>query len=120
MSRVSIERRIQRVRDAVLPPNSLAWRIDRLPDHLKREHQLFRNRCDALISEDKKQGGNRYEMLLNGNDSTPRMPIAVHRALWPYFDRRRDITRDMTVDEAARVYESMLEEGESNDERRHY
>ena len=113
MSRVSIERRMERLRDAVLPPNSMAWRIDRLPDHLKREYLLFRNRCDALISKNEKQGGNRYEQLLAGHDVPPPMPIAVHRALWPSGEGRRDITRDMTVAEAARVYELMLEEEES-------
>ena len=113
MSRVSIERRMERVRDAVLPPNSLAWRIDRLPDELKQLHQLWREHCTAINSQTEKQGGNRYEQLLEGHDVTPPMPNAVHRALWPRGEGRRDITRDMTVDEAARAYELMLEEGKS-------
>ena len=104
---------MERLRDVVLPPNSLAWRIDRLPDDLKKLHQLWRERCTAINFQNEKQGGNRYEQLLAGHDVTPPMPIAVHRALWPSGEGRRDITRNMTVDEAAHVYELMLEEGET-------
>lgn len=111
MSRVSIERRMERLRDAVLPPNSLAWRIDRLPDELKQLHQLWREHCTAINSQNEKNARNRYEQLLAGHDVTPPMPIAVHRTLWPSGEGRRDITQDLTVDEAARVYELLLEEG---------
>ena len=111
--RVSLNRRLDRIRDHLLPPNSMAWRIDRLPDHLKREHLMWRKRCDALNSQNKKQGGNRYEQLLKGNDNRPPMPIAVYRALWPDGEGRSHFTRDTTVDEAAQLYEQMLEEGKS-------
>lgn len=109
--RVSLNRRLDRIRDHLLPPNSMAWRIDRLPDHLKREYLVWRKRCDALNSENKKQGGNRYEMLLKRNDNTPPMPIAVNRALWPDGEGRGEITVGMPVSEAAQLYEAMLNEG---------
>ena len=115
MSRVSIERRMERVRDAVLPPNSLAWRIDRLPAELKQLHQLWREHCAAINSQNEKQGGNRYEQLLAGHDVTPQMPIAVHRALWPDDEGRAQITANMSVADAALMYEQMLEQGKSND-----
>ena len=107
--RVSLNRRLDRIRDHLLPPNSLAWRIDRLPDHLKREYLLFRKRCDALNSQNEKNGRNRYEQLLKGNDNTPPMPIAVYQALWPDGEGRSQITVGMPVSEAAQLYESLLE-----------
>ena len=109
MSRVSIERRMERVRDAVLPPHSFEWRLDRLPDNLKQLYQLWRKRCDVLISENENNGINRYEQLLNGNDNRPPMPIAVYQALWPDGEGRSQITVGMPVSEAAQLYESLLE-----------
>ena len=111
MSRVSIERRIQRVRDAVLVPHSLEWRVDRLPDDLKQLYQLWRERCTVINSQNEKNGINRYEQLLKGQDYAPPVPIAVYRALWPHGEGRSQITVEMSVSEAAQLYEAMLNEG---------
>ena len=113
MSRVSIERRIQRVRDAVLPPHSFEWRLDRLPDDLKLAWQSWRRECDSITCASEKNEINRYEQLLNGNDNNPPMPIAVYLALWPDGEGRSQITVDMSVDDAAACYEQMLEQGKS-------
>ena len=113
MSRTSIARRIQRVRDAVLVPHSFEWRLDRLPDDLKKLHQLWREHCAAINSQNEKNGRNRYEQLLAGHEVTPPLPIAVYRALWPDGEGRSQINIKMSVTEAAQLYEQMLEEGES-------
>ena len=109
--RVSLNRRLDRIRDHLLPPNSLAWRIDRLPDELKQLHQLWRERCTAINSQNEKNGRNRYEMLLKGKDDAPQMPIAIYRTLWPNGEGRSQITAEMSVFEAAQLYEAMLKEG---------
>ena len=109
MSRVSIERRIQRVRDAVLPPNSFEWRLDRLSADLKQLYQLWRERCTVINSQNEKNGINRYERLLAGHDVTPPLPIAVYRALWPDGEGRGEITIRMSVADAAACYERVLE-----------
>ena len=111
MSRVSIERRIQRVRDAVLPPHSFEWRVDRLSVDLKQAWQSWRRECDSINCASEKKGINRYEQLLSGNDNRPPMPIAVYRALWPHGEVRGEITFEMSVSEAAQLYEAMLNEG---------
>lgn len=113
MSRVSIERRMERVRDAILPPGSLEWRLDRLSDELKRAYQFWRVEVDAINSEYKKQGLNSYEALLRGEAVGPPIPIAVHRAIWPNGDGFGTITADMTVDQAAEIYNQALEQGGS-------
>ncbi len=109
MSRVSIERRMDRVRDAVLPPGSLAWRIDRLPDHLNRAYQMWRERCDAIILAHEKRGGNLYEAMLAGEQLTPPMPTAVERELWPN-GKRHVILAEHTTAQAAAIYQAFLEE----------
>jgi hypothetical protein len=113
MSRISIERRIERLRDTILPPGSYEWRLEHLPDNLKRMHQAWRERCDAITSRHKKQGLNSYELLLAGNDDPPKMPAAVFVALWPDGEHRAQITVDMTVDQATDIYQQMLEQGEA-------
>lgn len=104
---------MERVRDAVLPPHSFEWRLDRLPDDLKQLYQLWRERCTVINSQNEKNGRNRYEQLLSGNDNRPPMPIAVYRALWPHGEVRGEITVEMSVSEAAQLYEAMLNEGAS-------
>ena len=111
MSRVSIERRMERVRDAVLPPHSFEWRLDRLPDDLKQAWQSWRRECDSINCASEKNGINRYEQLLKGNDNRPRMPRAVYLALWLHGEGRSQITVGMPVSEAAQLYEAMLNEG---------
>ncbi len=111
MSRISIERRMERLRDAILPPGSYEWRLERLPDHLKKMHQIWSEKVDAINSEYKKQEINRYQRLLAGCDDTPPMPIAVHQALWPHGAGSDTITSNMSHAEAAEVYSAFLERG---------
>lgn len=112
MSRVSINRRLDRIREVLLPPGSLEWRIDRLPENLKQAHLLWRERCDAITFTSEKHGdGALYEMMLAGDDVTPPMPFAVERALWPGGKSEHRITTDMPLREIADAYTAMLEEG---------
>ena len=100
---------MERVRDAILPPGSLEWRLDRLPDDLKKMHQSWRERCD-VINHATEKNGNRYELLLAGDDNMPPMPTAVYQALWPQGNRH-EITTDMSVSMAAEAYTLLLEQG---------
>lgn len=103
---------MERVRDAMLPPGSLEWRVDRLPDNLKREHLLWRERCDAIIlAAEKRGGGTLYELMLAGDDGTPPMPPEVARTLWPNGQSEHRITKDMSVAQASEIYRLFLEEG---------
>jgi hypothetical protein len=104
---------MERLRDTILPPGSYEWRLEHLPDHLKQIHQSWREQCEAITSWHQKQGLNSYELLLAGNDDTPKMPAAVFVALWPDGEHRPQITADMTVDQAAEIYNQVLEQGGS-------
>jgi hypothetical protein len=108
--RVSINRRIERIRDHYLPPGSLEWRIDRLPPNLKQAWRLWTERCAAIISAHEKYDGRcRYELLCDGFTITPPMPRAVHAALWPDGETDHAITADMSVADAAAVYADLVE-----------
>jgi hypothetical protein len=107
--RVSLNRRLDRIREHYLPAGSLAWRLDRLPNELKQAYQIWSKKADAINSEYKKQNLNRYELLLAGCDDTPPMPAAVYRGLWG--DRTDTITSDFSVAEAAEAYALFLEKG---------
>ena len=104
---------MERLRDTILPPGSYEWRLEHLPDQLKQMHQSWQEQCKAINHARGKIGRNRYEMLLAGNDDTPKMPAAVFVALWPDGEHRLQITADMTVDQAADIYQQMLEQGGS-------
>ena len=110
MSRVSINRRLERLRDFLLPPGSLEWRIDRLPDHLKRAHSLWREKGEAINLASKKRGENLYANLLDGCDDAP-MPSALQRALFPDGMGGIKITTEMTAHDAASAWTAMLEQG---------
>ena len=109
MSRVSIERRMERLRETVLPPGSLEWRIDRLSDDLARRYQSWCERCAEINSQQKKLGLNSYEMMIGGYHITPPMPIDIERALWPEGRKKYVISTDMTVEQAADIYQKCLE-----------
>ncbi len=114
MSRVSLNRRLDRIRDALLPVGSLAWRIDRLSADLKRAHQLWGKRCDDIILRNQKRGGgNLYEMLLAGDYIMPPMPMDVERALWPEGQSKYAIKVGMTDVEASQIWTAFLEAGDA-------
>ncbi len=109
--RVSLNRRLDRIREHYLPAGSLAWRIDRLSPELKQMHQSWRGQCESITARHKKQGLNSYELLLAGNDDTPPMPAALRKALWPHGAGSDTITLSMTVADAAEAYALFLEQG---------
>ena len=102
---------MERLRDTILPPGSYEWRLEHLPDHLKRMHQSWREKANAINHASAKMGQNRYELLLAGCDDTPAMPHAVYVALWPHEAGSDMITSDMTIADAAEAYALYLEQG---------
>lgn len=112
MSRISINRRLDRVREALLPSGSLAWRVDRLPDDLKRAYLIWRERADAIIhAAEKRGGGTLYAMILAGDHAAPPMPIAVERALWPDGLHSHNFPIDTPLRDLSDAYSAMLEAG---------
>lgn len=111
--RVSLNRRLDRIREHLLPAGSLAWRIDRLSPELKRAYQIWHEKADAIKFEYKKQGLNSYEALLRGECLGPPMPRDLRSALWPDGEGIRAITQSTTAEQAADIYQQVLEQGEA-------
>lgn len=82
MSRVSISRRLERIRDHLLVPYSLEWRVDRLPDNLQDAYRLWQERNEAIIFRAEKQPGDAYAALINGELEFPLLPMTVQNALF--------------------------------------
>lgn len=114
MSRVSLSRRMDRLRDAVLPPGSMEWRIERLPDDLKRAHLIWQENTAAITLRLKNFGANPYEALLAGANITPPMPTALEAALWPDGRLDHSLPADCTLTEAADSWAAMMEEGRND------
>ena len=101
MSRVSISRRLERIRDHLLVPYSLEWRVDRLPDNLQDAYRLWQERNEAIIFRAEKQPGDAYAALINGELKLQLLPIAIEQALFPKSSKR--------YDRSLHEYQAMLE-----------
>lgn len=87
--RVSLNRRIDRIRDFLLVPGSLVWRLERLSDAERVAYAVWAARCDRVNLAVKNRGGNLYgEILADPHMATP-MPRALERALFPYMTKVR-------------------------------
>ena len=111
MSRVSLGRRIDRLRDTILPPGSLAWRVDRLDDDLAALHRTWHKDVSDIISRAQNEGGPgaAYAALLDGKLDLPTMPRSVEQALWP--DGRSDgsLPADISLGAASRRYADLID-----------
>ena len=90
MSRVSISRRLERIRDHLLVPYSLEWRVDRLPDDLQDAYRQWQEGNEAIIFSAEKQPGDAYAALINGKLVVPPLPMAVQKVLFPTSGKRYD------------------------------
>lgn len=106
MTRQSLKNRLDRIRDYLLPPGSMEWRVARLPPHLVESHTIWRERC-AAIAEGYSDGA-LYEAMLDGRDPQPPIPFAVERTLYPE-GRCIHLPADATLEQAAAAYQAMLE-----------
>ena len=109
MSRRSIDRRMDAVRDALLPPGSMARRLHDLGPADRMRYELWRGDV-AQAARRYSDGAERYAALIDGTDVMPAMPIGVALSLG--IDPRADrIPADITLDEIADRYRALLEEG---------
>ena len=90
MSRVSISRRLERIRDHLLVPYSLEWRVDRLPKTLQDAYRQWEESNEAIISCAEKQPGDAYAALINGELQFYPLPMAVQKVLFPTGGKRYD------------------------------
>lgn len=87
MSRVSIARRITRIREHHRPRGSIEGRVDRLSDEHKAIYQIWSERCARIISSyENHRDGFYYESLVAGTlRDQPELPPEIVEALFPEY-----------------------------------
>ena len=88
MSRVSIARRIERIRAHYRPTSSLEGRADRLTPEHRAAYDQWRSTMDAIIlSYENHEPGFYFENLVNGTlaRGQPELPAEIHEALFPEY-----------------------------------
>lgn len=99
--RVSLNRRLDRVLDRLLPPGSTERILHDLPDDTKATYAQWRARCDAVAARYAGKPGAFYEALLEGMASPPVPPSIAH-----LFPRPPAIKTEMTSEQAADIYQA--------------
>ena len=118
MSRVSLSRRLQRIKDHFLRPGSLEYALENLPAEMRALYQLWRQKADELNSRFENHQISAFAAFLEYPTILPRMPSTLQYAMFPYLKRvdaeiRAAMRSDMPIDEAtnrmAAAYQHMLQ-----------
>ena len=104
MARKSIDSRMDRILEALLPPGSMARREYELPEHLKATLDYHRSRSDQIISRAGNVPGEAYAAFLDGTLHLPRMPYVLHGALG--LSDPPWLSGAMGTDEVARLWQT--------------
>ena len=99
--RVSLNRRLDRVLDRLLPPGSTERILRDLPDETKATYARWRARCDAVAARYADRPGAYYMALLDGLALPPVPPCLAH-----LFPSPPTITLDITAEQAADIYQA--------------
>jgi hypothetical protein len=100
VARVSLNRRLERLKDHLVPPGSLEHALDNLSDDQRLQYQIWLSKADAINL----QGENLYAAMLSDPLSFQRTSSALY-ALFPYF---RDVDNEPDPE---RAYQIMLQQG---------
>ena len=103
MSRISINRRIERLRDFFLPPGTLEHALENLKDDMRAQYQTWRVRADAIVFRHETEPGAAFAAMLDDPLLLSPMPRALELALFPYMAAVRFNL------EPAHAYQLMLE-----------
>ncbi len=105
MARKSLDARMDRLMDKLLPPGSMERREYFLPDDMREALEIHRRKTAAIISRVKTYGsGEPYRRLAEGELDLPDMPSALREAL--SIVEPPKITDDMTASEVAAAWSS--------------
>lgn len=103
MARKSIDSRMDRIYDALLPVGSMARREYELPEHLRDALAKHRARTARIIDRaEKTEPGGAYAAMLDGSLQLPDTPPVLRDAL--QLVDPPTITEDMSVSEAAEMW----------------
>jgi hypothetical protein len=93
VSRVSLQRRLDAIRNALLPAGSIERRISDLPDRERGWHDAWRNECAALINSAENEGdpGTAYGRYISGSLRLPQLePASLRAKIFPADWRMSD------------------------------
>lgn len=104
MARKSLDSRLDRLMDALLPPGSMAAREYYLPSHLQEALRIHRTKVDSIIRglENERPSAS-YEAMMSNTLDVPEMPRALRDALG--LVDAPVVTEDMTTAEAADLWQ---------------
>lgn len=108
--RISLNRRMDRLLDRLLPVGSVRRRLRETPPDMKLAYAQHRQAVESWHRRYTGfHAGAAYEAMLDGY-GPPEMPTQLVTALWP---NRRKITADTTLADAAEIYGNLLREVQS-------
>ena len=103
MARKSLDSRLDRLMDALLPVGSMARREYELSPEMRRALQIHRTRTTSIIRrEENAKPGEAYEAMLEGTLQLPEMPQTLRDAL--QLSDLPVITADHSADQAATAW----------------
>ena len=111
MARRSVDRRLDKLLDAILPPGSHERRVHELPDDLREALRLHQAKTSGIISHVENidpTPGAFYARLIDGDATLPQMPQALRLALG--IADAPEITEAMTLSEIAAAYTALIED----------
>lgn len=109
MARRSIDSRMDRILNRILPPGSYERRVYDLPSEMRAALQLYEEKSGAILSAVEKRAGPgaAYERLLDGDLSLPAMPVQLRDALG--LVDLPALADSMALSEIAEVWQAMIE-----------
>lgn len=109
MARRSIDSRMDRILNRILPPGSIERREYELPADLREALQLHRSKASAIIfGIEKRDGpGAAYERLIVGDLVLPQLDGHLREALG--IDDVPEIREGMSTSEVAEIYTRLIE-----------
>lgn len=109
-----MDRRLDRLLDAILPPGSYARRVHELPKSMREMLRLHQAKVASIISGIEKRDprpGAFFERLIDGDVTLPRMPEALRQAL--AIPDAPVLSEDLTLAEIAEFYRQLIEGDQS-------
>jgi hypothetical protein len=82
MSQRSLARRLKRIRETLQPPNSLAARVEMLPENDRLIYLRWKTQIDWQHAQCANQSINAWGNYLDNPADWPRLPPDINRKLW--------------------------------------
>jgi hypothetical protein len=113
VSRVGIGKRLATVQQTIRVRFPFGYAVHNLPPQLRAKYANWCQQCETAAKTHGDEPGDRYAAFLRGESLGPPMPRDLRSALRLDATGAHEITSDMTVEQAAEIYNQVLEQGGS-------